>query len=105
MSEASDGTAPKFIEDAKQGKGFNGQPERFTAEGGGVLVENPGVRWHLVTLRGAIRLEGMGMRHSSGRSALKHAKDLYGFKGNRAAVLQQIDATLAELNQAAEEKF
>lgn len=98
MSEASDGTAPKF--NIEPGKGFNGQPERITKdEDGTIIVENPGMIWHLVTLKGAVKLEGLGMRHSSGRSALKHAKDLYGFKGNRAAVLQQIEAKLEELKK------
>jgi len=98
MSENSDGTAPKLIQDALEGKGFNGQPETITQDqDGNVTIANPGARWHLLTLRGAIRLEGMGMRHSSGRSALAHAKRLYGFKGNRAQVLEQIEATLQAL--------
>jgi len=117
MSENSDGTAPKLIpvpesdltpeqqrirQEALCGKGFNGQPERFTAqEDGSVVVDNPGARWHLLSLKHAIRLEGLGMRHSSGRSALKHAKDVYGLKGNREAVLKQIDDLLEELRQAA----
>lgn len=100
MSENSDGTAPKLIQDAMEGKGFNGQPERFTADGeGGVVIENPGARWHLLTLKSAIKLEGLGMRHSSGRSALAHAKRLYNLKGNRAAVLQQIEDLLEQLRQ------
>lgn len=102
MSENNDGTAPRFIQDAMQGKGFNGQPEKFTADqDGNVTIENPGARWHLLTLKHAIKLEGLGMRHSSGRSALKHAKDVYGLKGNRAAVLQQIDDLLEQLRQEA----
>ena len=52
---------------------------------------------HLAQLKGAIKLEGMGMKHSSGRSALKFAKELYGFTGNREAVLQQIAARMEEL--------
>lgn len=52
---------------------------------------------HLAQLKGAIRLEGYGMRHSSGRSALKFAKDLYGFTGNREAVLSQIEIRMEEL--------
>ena len=93
MSEASDGTAPKF--NLEPGTGFNGQPERFVKDtDGNVTVENPGAVWHLLTLKHAIKLEGIGLRHSSGRSALKHAKDVYGFKGNREAVLAQIQAAL-----------
>jgi len=52
---------------------------------------------HLAQLKGAIRLEGLGMRHSSGRSALAFAKKLYGFTGNREKVLGQIEAELARL--------
>lgn len=101
MSENSEGTAPRLIQNAMEGKGFNGQPERIaTDEDGNITIDNPGARWHLVTLKSAIKLEGLGMRHSSGRSALKHAKDVYGLKGNRAAVLAQIDALLEQLRQA-----
>lgn len=63
------------------------------------------VTFHLMQLRGAIRMEAMGMRHSSGRSALKFAKDLYGFKGNRDAVLAQIETRLAELKAEAAPAF
>lgn len=93
MGENADGTPPVLV----PGKGFNGRPEKIEDHDGTIVIENPGMAWHLITLKGAIKLEGMGMRHSSGRSALKHAKDLYGFKGNRAAVLQQIEAKLEEI--------
>lgn len=102
MSENADGTAPRLVQDALEGKGFNGKPERFSKDqDGNVTIENPGARWHLLTLRSAIKMEGLGLRHSSGRSALKHAKDTYGLKGNREAVLAQIDALLQELHDAA----
>lgn len=62
-------------------------------------MTRPGAKeyFHLAQLKGAIRLEGRGMRHSSGRSALKHAKDLYGFTGNREKVLDQIVVRMEEL--------
>lgn len=103
MSEHTDGTAPHF--NLEPGKGFNGRPEKIENHDGTIVIENPGMIWHLITLKGAIKLEGQGLRHSSGRSALKHAKDLYGFKGNRAAVLQQMEAKLEELKAAQAEKF
>ena len=100
MSEASDGTPPQFR--LEPGKGFNGQPEKFSADAdGNITVENPGAVWHLLTLKHAIKLEGFGLRHSSGRSALQQARWLYGFKGNREAVLGQIDALLEQLRQQA----
>lgn len=52
---------------------------------------------HLAQLKGAIRLEGLGIRHSSRRSALKYAKDLYGFTGNREKVLTQIENRMQEI--------
>lgn len=101
MSESEDGTAPRLIEEALQGNGFNGQPTKTTVhEDGGFTIENPGARFHLLQLRGMIKLEGQGLRHSSGRSALKHAKTIYGLTGNRAAVLQQIEDLLEQLRQA-----
>lgn len=56
--------------------------------------------FHLCQLKGAIRLEGLGMRHSSGRSALKHAKQTYGFTGDREQVIYQITTRTAELLSA-----
>ena len=104
MGENADGTAPKFNLEA--GQGFNGQPEKISVDADGTLtIDNPGARWHLTTLKHAIKLEGMGMRHSSGRSALKHAKDAYGFTGNRAAVLQQIEDKLAAIQAEINERF
>lgn len=103
MGENADLTPPKLVEDALQGKGFNGQPETFSQDAdGNITIENPGARFHLLQLKHAIRLEGMGMRHSSGRSALKHAKDTYGLKGNRAAVLSQIEALLERIKAQAQ---
>ena len=62
-------------------------------------MQRPGAAeyFHLCQLKGAIRLEGMGMRHSSGRSALAFAKKTYGFTGKREQVLAQIEARLEVL--------
>lgn len=52
---------------------------------------------HLLQLKGAIKLEILGMRHSSGRSAYAHAKKIYGFRGSRESVLAQIKAELERI--------
>jgi len=49
--------------------------------------------FHLLQLRGAIKLEMLGMKHSRG-SAYAHAKKIYGFRGNRESVLAQVQAEL-----------
>jgi len=48
----------------------------------------------LLAQRSALKLEIMGMRHSSGRSVSKYLKDTFGFKGNKAKVLEQFEAYL-----------
>lgn len=54
-------------------------------------------RFHLVALRGAVKLEGLDMKHSSGRSATAHAKRLLGLqKGAKR------ETVLAELNKLLE---
>lgn len=45
--------------------------------------------------KAALKLEVLGMRHSSGRSVYAHIKRVYGLKGNRKQVLAQMEA-LAE---------
>lgn len=70
------------------------QPESVTLD---MTDEDNRRYFHLLQLKGAIRLEGMGMRHSSGRSALAFAKKLYGFTGNRDKVLVQIQTELDRL--------
>jgi len=44
--------------------------------------------FHLMQLKGAIDMENLGMRHSSGRSACAHAKRVYKLKGNRVVILK-----------------
>jgi hypothetical protein len=51
---------------------------------------------HLVTLKGAIRLEKVGMKRR-GKSALSIAKQTYGFKGSHDKVIEQIQARMEEL--------
>lgn len=51
----------------------------------------------LFARRQAVHLEGLGMRRSgNGRSALAICKAAYGLTGNRANVLAQLDAMIAE---------
>jgi hypothetical protein len=50
----------------------------------------------LVALRGAVRLESVGLRHSSRRSMTKLAKQRYGLKGNTASVLAQLSAMIEQ---------
>jgi hypothetical protein len=75
------------------------QEKIIANEYGGLTIENPGPIWHLTTLKHAIKLEGLGLKHSSGRSALAHAKKLYGFTGNRERVLQQVEERLEQLKE------
>ena len=45
----------------------------------------------------AIKLEALGMRHSSGRSVTAHCKRVYGLKGNRDKVLAALEAKREEM--------
>ena len=53
--------------------------------------------FQLLTLRAAVKMEGLGMRHSSGRSATAHAKRLLGMK-----MSAKREEVLAELNKRLE---
>jgi hypothetical protein len=46
---------------------------------------------------GAIKLEALGMRHSSGRSVTAHCKRIYGLKGSREKVLAAMEAKREEM--------
>jgi hypothetical protein len=37
-------------------------------------------RFHLASLKGAVKMEKLGMKHSSGHSATAHARKLFGLK-------------------------
>lgn len=53
--------------------------------------------FHLAQLKGAIQLEELGMRHSSGRSSYAFAKRTYGFSGTRKMVIEQIKTEMAKI--------
>lgn len=57
------------------------------------VIDTPnGIQWfHMRAQLGALRLEALGMRHSSGRSVCAHIKRTYGLKGNKQAVLAQFE--------------
>jgi len=57
-------------------------------------------RYRLLTLQKAVKLELLGMRHSSGQSANKRAKALLGLPAGakRVTVLKALDAKLKELS-------
>ena len=48
--------------------------------------------FRLMTLRNGLTMEVVGMRMSRGRSCYAIAKAEFGFKGNKANVLEQLDA-------------
>jgi hypothetical protein len=52
--------------------------------------------FHLLSQRGALRLEIMGMRRSSGRSVYSIVKDEHGFKGTKQQVLDQLNEKIEE---------
>jgi len=52
--------------------------------------------YFLLARRGALKLEIIGMRHSSGQSVSKFLKDKYGYTGNKKKVLEQYEADLRE---------
>lgn len=54
--------------------------------------------YHLMQLKGAVKLEMLGMRHSGGKSACAHAKRVYGIKGSREKVAEYLTKML-ELQQ------
>ena len=51
---------------------------------------------HFIALRGALKLETLGMCRSHSPSAYSIVKQELGFKGNKQKVLEQLDAWLAE---------
>lgn len=50
------------------------------------------LRYHMKTQLAALKLEILGMKHSSGRSIYAHIKRTYGFKGNKQRVYDQFSA-------------
>ncbi len=51
--------------------------------------------WRLRTLRGALKLEILGMKRR-GRSAYSIIKEEFGFKGNKAKVLEQVEELIKQ---------
>lgn len=51
--------------------------------------------FRLCTLRTALKLETRGLRMSKGPTALSVLKSEYGYKGDRAKVLEQVVADIA----------
>lgn len=58
--------------------------------------------FHILAMRGALRLEIHGLKHSSGRSVYAHVKKVFGFRGNKQKVLDQLNAYIEEKMPKAE---
>lgn len=55
-----------------------------------VITDPKGIqRFQMLSQYHAAKLEGLGLRHSSGRSVLAHIKRIYGLKGARDKVLKE----------------
>lgn len=55
----------------------------------------------MLALRGALRLESVGMKHSRGFSAYATVKREFGFKGDKASVLAQLNAHIEKAKREA----
>lgn len=53
--------------------------------------------FRILQLRAALRLECAGMRHSSGRSVCPIVKKMFGWKGNKEAILEKLCALIEEM--------
>ena len=56
--------------------------------------------YRLLTMKAALRLECVGMKHSKG-SVYALVKQEFGFKGNKASVLAQLTAHIESLQEVA----
>jgi len=55
-----------------------------------VITDPKGIqRFHMISQYHAAKLEGLGMKHSSGKSVTAHIKRTYGLKGSRDKVLKE----------------
>lgn len=64
------------------------------------MIVGPGIEFaSLLALRGAVKLEAVGLRHRFG-SATALAKRRYGLKGNRTKVLAELDRLINEYKAA-----
>lgn len=53
--------------------------------------------FHLRAQLGAMKLEGKGLRHSSGRSVTAHIKRTYGLRGNRESIIAQFEELIEQV--------
>ncbi len=63
-----------------------------------IVIDTPeGIEFaHLLARRGALRLEIFGLRRS-GRSAYAICKEVYGLKGSRQSVLNQLNKMIDDI--------
>jgi len=57
-----------------------------------LVIETPDQHkyWRILQLRSALRLECLGMKHSSGKSVFSIVKQEFKFKGSKQSVLDQL---------------
>lgn len=59
---------------------------------GGTVITGPEIElWRLLALKGALKLEIAGMRHSSGKSVSARLKKEFNFKGSKTRVLAMLE--------------
>jgi hypothetical protein len=65
---------------------------------GAVVLDNPNqiAHFRLLTLRQMLKLEMLGMKHSSGKSAYAMIKRELGLKGSRQSVFEQLSKMLGK---------
>ena len=63
-----------------------------------MILDNPNqiAHFRLLTLRQALKLEMLGMKHSSGRSVYAMIKRELGLKGNKQSVFNQLSEMLGK---------
>lgn len=67
---------------------------------GGTIITGPHITlFRMLAQRGAIKLESMGMRHSSGRSITAIVKMEHGWTGNRSKILALLDAEIEKFKR------
>jgi hypothetical protein len=72
-----------------------------TDNSGFVITGEANIRmWRMLTMKHALRLECLGMKHSQG-SVYALVKREFGFKGNKARVLEQLTAHIETLREVA----
>ena len=68
-----------------------------------MIVETPDqfAIFRILQLRAALRLECAGMKHSSGRSVCPIIKQMFGWKGNKQAILTKLCAHIENMKAKA----